>query len=210
MRQSDRKRFVACLTAAAELYGKPLSDAVIGLWWQALAVHEIDAIEHGFAVHLADPDRGQFMPRPADIARQIGGTSKDSALVAWAKVDRAVREIGPYASVTFDDPILMRVVHDMGGWTQLCGKDDDAWPFIGNEFVTRYQAFRSRQEIPEHPRKLLGIAEAENARKGFAVPDVVLIGDRAAALRVLENGAESLALTVTRASAALQLAYERK
>src|SRR5690242_16246489 len=91
MLPSDRKRFVVCLTAAAELYGKPPSEAVIAMWWGALSIYEIDGVERAFQAHLADPDRGQFMPKPADIVRLLKGTSKDSSLVAWSSVDKAVR-----------------------------------------------------------------------------------------------------------------------
>lgn len=178
MRKSDGTKFKNMLLALAELYGRPVSDPVAGLWWDALKGYDIDAVETAFSRHLQSPDTGQFMPKPADIIRMLAGTSIDAAMVAWTKVDRAVREIGPYASVTFDDPIVMRVLQEMGGWIQLGDKRDDEWPFVGNEFRTRYQNYRSRGETPECPSRLLGLAE-ENGSK------VVLIGnaDRARQIR---------------------------
>jgi hypothetical protein len=210
MQPKDRKRFGLCLMAAAEMYGKPPSEAASSMWWNALSAYEIDGVERAFQAHIGDPDRGQFMPRPADIVRLIVGTSKDSSLVAWSKVDRAVRMVGPYASVTFDDPITMRVLQDMGGWTFLCAKDDDAWPFIGNEFTARYQGFRSRGEVPEHPARLVGITEAENARKGLDHRDFALIGDPNAAQRVLDAGTDRPSLTFARVGEALRLTNDTK
>lgn len=201
MQLGDRKRFIACLTACAEVYGKPLSDAVLGIWWDALRAYEIDAVQEAIGRHLRNPDNGQFMPKPADIIRMLAGTSVDSAMVAWAKVDKAIRHVGPYASVTFDDPLIQRVLQDMGGWVQLGAKTDDEWPFIGNEFRTRYQGYKQRAEIPEYPPVLIGIAEADNVRRGLEHTDRVLIGDATKAAQVAAGGTARPAIGMQRVTA---------
>jgi len=189
MEPKDRKRFAArCLLPAAELYGKAPSDAVADVWWDALRPYDIEAVESAFRRHLVSPDTGQFMPKPADIVRMLAGTSEDAALVAWAKLDRAVRNPGCYASVVFDDPLIHRVVRDLGGWIRLGTKIDDEWPFVGREFQNRYRGFRSRNEAPEYPPRLIGIYEAENTVKGYMYTDVVLLGDVERAKLVAANG----------------------
>jgi hypothetical protein len=198
MEPMDRKRFGDCLKACSELYGKPLSVPVIELWWQALARYDIDAVESAFRRHLVSPDAGQYMPKPSDIVRLIDGTSVDASQVAWAAVERAVRLVGPYASVTFDDPVTMRVLADMGGWIALNLKGGPEWAFVANEFRTRYQGFRSRGEAPAYPPRLPGIAEADNARRGLAHAEHVLIGDTATAQRVLAGGTDRPAVDVAR------------
>lgn len=204
MQQGERKRFVVCLTACAEVYGKPCSDAVIGVWWDALRQFDIGAVEGAFGRHLQSQDVGQFMPKPADIIRMLQGTSVDAAMVAWSRVDRAIREVGTYVSVTFDDPIAMRVLQDMGGWILLGTKDNDEWPFIGNEFRNRYHGYRSRGEIPECPPVLPGICQAENTSKGYSDWPHVMIGDPQKAGRISQLP-ERQALTVTPSAAVKRL-----
>lgn len=198
MLPTDRERFARCLMAAAELYGKTVSDALAELWWRALRNYDIQAVEHAFSQHFVSPDSGQFMPKPADIVRIVGGTSVDGAMVAWAKFDRAVRQVGPYCSVTFDDPLIHLVVHDMGGWIAFSTKTEDEWPFIGNQFRTRYIGYRQRGEVPEYPRKLIGITDAENVKNGFPVGQPALIGDASKAKAVLQGGTDAPLLGVTR------------
>lgn len=201
MKSNDSARFRACLLALSELYGREVSEAVASIWWKALARFEIDAVEGAFQRHFTNPDVGQYPPKPADIVRMLEGTSLDSSMVAWAKVDKAVRAVGTYASVAFDDALVHRVLHDMGGWIGLGQKTEDEWPFVGNEFRARYHAYRSRQEAPEYPARLVGIAEADNGRKGYAVSEVVLIGDADRARKVVENGTEKAGIGFQRVPA---------
>lgn len=198
MAPQDRKRLAHCLIACSELYGKPVSEALAGIWWNALRAYDIEAVETAFQRHMTNPDTGQFMPKPADIVRMLAGTTQDAALTAWAKVDRAVRTVGPYASVTFDDALTMRVVQDMGGWIAFGTKTDDEWPFIGNEFVKRYQGYRQRGEAPDYPTRLLGIHEHDNTQKGYKPGEVVLIGDPQKARAVADGGSTKPALGVQR------------
>ena len=127
------------------------------------------------------------------------GTAVDSSMVAWAKFEQAVRRVGPYASVVFDDPLIQRVVQDMGGWISFGSKSDEQWPFVGNEFRTRYQGYRTRGEVPEYPSRLIGIAEAENAQRGIHRCDVVLIGDQDRAQAVSIAGSDKSPLQITHA-----------
>lgn len=189
MQQRDRKRFAACLAACAEIYGRAISDTVADIWWRLLATHDIEAVETAFQRWFQSPDVGQFQPKPADIVRLLTGTSLDAAMVAWSKVDRAVRRVGPYPSVTFDDALVQRVLQDMGGWIGLGTKTEDEWPFVGNEFRTRYQGYRSRGETPEYPSMLVGLSQADADRRGvLGKLDHVLIGDESKAREVAAGG----------------------
>jgi len=198
MERQDADRFKACLLGASELYGKTFSKPVLDLWWGALERFPIQAVEAGFARHIQNPDAGQYMPKPADIIRCIEGTTADSAQVAWAAVDRAVRTVGPYASVTFDDAITMRVLQDMGGWIALGTRTEDDWPFVANEFRARYAGYRGRGGVSAHPPRLPGITEAENARAGHDRADHVLVGDQERAREVIRLGSGAPSVPTTR------------
>jgi len=84
------------------------------------------------------------MPKVADVIKMLQGSTQDSALTAWAKVDKAVRSIGTQMSVAFDDPLIHKVIQDMGGWLGLGQRQEAEWPFVAKEFETRYRGFKAR------------------------------------------------------------------
>ena len=188
MQQNEFDAFSDMLQAVAEYCGKPLSPGVIAIYWQGLKDLDLPAVRHALNAHVQNPDTGQFMPKIADVRRMLGGTTQDSALRAWAKVDKAVRHIGPYASVAFDDALIHRVLHDMGGWVGLSGKAEDEWPFVAKEFENRYRGYAMRNERPEYPPVLTGISEAENVRRGLRCDPPRLIGDASKAEAVMQGG----------------------
>lgn len=73
MKARDKQGFAQTLTAIADLYGKPLSDAGLQIWWSALEGYSLAKVQQALSAHVKDPDRGQFMPKPADVVRKIDG-----------------------------------------------------------------------------------------------------------------------------------------
>jgi hypothetical protein len=192
MQQAEYKQFGEVMKATAEMYGKTLSPSSLALWWQAMRDLDLSAIQHALSQHINNPDNGQFMPKPADVRKHLSGTTSDAALFAWAKVLKACREIGAYTTVAFDDPVIMAVLSDMGGWVQLCHSTEDEQPFREKEFTAKYRAYKGRpaDEI-SFPGKLLGIIDAENMPRGNGVQPVTLIGDPEVAQKVLEGAKNS-------------------
>ncbi len=191
MIDSDKAEFFTLLGGVYAFYRQEISDFAGGVWWQAMKPYDYRAVADAFNRHCVNPDSGQFMPKPADIVKMLGGSSQDAAMVAWSKVDKAVRQVGTYASVVFDDPIIHRVVHDMGGWVTLGTKTENEWPFVAKEFENRYRGYRVRSERPEYPRQLVGIAEQQNSQNGLASQPPVLIGDGARARTVMLGGSDA-------------------
>lgn len=171
MQASDKEKFMTLLANVLGFYKQPVNEFVIGVWWESLKQYDYPALEQAFSRHAVNPDNGQFAPKPADIVRMMGGTSGDAALSAWSKVERAVRSVGQYVSVIFDDPLIHRVIEDMGGWVKLsCCPSEDDFIFVGKEFQNRYRGFAMRSERPDYPAGLIGLAQATNAEKGMAGP----------------------------------------
>jgi hypothetical protein len=197
VKPEDATEFKRRLAGVFALYSKDLSDIVLSVWWEAMRPYDFAAVKDALNRHAVNPDNGQFLPKPADVVRLIDGGTQDSALQAWAKVDRAVRQVGTFASVVFDDPLIHRAVRDMGGWVALGTKTEDEWPFVRNHFVTLYRGFRGRMVPVEYPRVLIGIAEATNSSGGYESDPPVLLGDPDAARAVLKGGSDRPALTVT-------------
>lgn len=211
----DRKAFFTLIADVSAFYKQDFSDFAGGVWWEALKPYDFSAVADALNRHAVNPDVGQFMPKPADVVRMLQGSTQDAALVAWAKLDRAVRTVGTYRTVVFDDPLLHRVVADMGGWVMFGTKTEDEWPFLRNEFVNRYRAYRMRSETPDYPRTLIGMSEATNSKNGVAhVEAPTLIGNPEVAARVLQGGSTKPLLQVTQmseiaANEALRLSDER-
>lgn len=199
MNQDDSIRFAVALVALAEYYGRDLSEGVIGLYQQGLQGYDIDAIERAIGAHLQNPDSGQWMPKIADIVRMIEGTTQDAAALAWAKVMRAVGSVGQYQSLAFDDPVIHLVIDDLGGWPGLCQTTEDELPFLAKRFETNYRAYRRRaNDIPPHPRYLVGVSEISNGAAGHRSDPPRLVGDQEKAKRVMLGGSSAPRLQISR------------
>lgn len=192
MQQEQHPEFCRILAGLAEMYGKPPpSPAVIAMWWQSMKDFDLSIVKKALSAHVMNPDNGQFMPKPADVIRLMGGTTKDKALVAWSMVDLAVRQVGTYQDVVFPDPIIHAVITDMGGWIPLGQRTDDQWDFVKNEFVTRYRGYSNQGGVSEYLPVLTGISNAQNAMNGFRLNPPILLGDKDKAKSVYMSGRES-------------------
>ena len=199
----DKAGFVGMLTAVAGVYGRDVSPAMIDIYWAALAPYDLAAVRQAFDRHVKSPDAGQYMPKPADLIRMLGGTSADAAMGAWAKVEKAIRRVGGHESVVFDDPLVHRCVDDLGGWPKLCATPEDELPFRARDFQALYRGFAMRREVPAFPARLVGRFEAQNRQAGQRVAPPMLIGDPQACRDVLKLGGEGSTLQITQAGAAV-------
>lgn len=185
----ERRRFASLLTALSDYYKSEISKAVAGIYWNGLKQYDYEAIEKACWAHTQLPDEaGRWMPRNSDIIKMIEGGTVDQAAIAWTKVDSAIRVRGTWDDVAFDDPIIHRVIADMGGWVKVGSADDKEYPFVGKEFQTRYRSFKMRGTVPDYPRWLTGISNAHNQSQGRPRLPVVLIGDVQKAEQVIKAG----------------------
>lgn len=142
MRKADGESFVEALTAMSELYGRPMSEGQLALWWSCLEPYPIERVLAGLRAAMLNPDNGQFMPRPADVVRQIEGTTGERAMLAWSLVMRAVREAGAYTDVAFDDLAIAAAIADLGGWPKICRCELRELSFMQHAFTRAYDAHR--------------------------------------------------------------------
>lgn len=188
MKQQEFDEFCELLDHISEQYGKPLSVGAKMLYWQGLIEFDLSAVKEALGRHLRNPDNGMFMPKIADVVRMLQGTSQDSALIAWAKVDKAVRQVGTGQSVVFDDAIIHRVLQEMGGWLSLGSKTNDEWPFVAKEFENRYRGYKMRNEKFEYVTKMVGLYDHHNTGNGFNENEPILIGNPEKANQVMLGG----------------------
>lgn len=209
MREADYDNFANNLAAIGDMKKQPQSKWVIGIWWRALAAYDYAAVEDALVRHVQNPDNGQFMPTPADVIKLIQGNSVDAALVAWAKVDRAVRVIGPWGDVAFDDPLIHRVIEDMGGWAALGTKTDKDWPFIAREFETRYRGYRTRADLTVYPKVLTGSFNMHNDSASLSLQPTMLIGNAGKASAVMRGGSDQQLIPMQLAGPAIMAQVPR-
>lgn len=190
MVKNDDVKFSEIMSAMAELYEVNISDVVMGIWFNALSEYSIEEISTAFSDYVSNPDVGKFKPKPADIIKMIGGSTSDQAYIAWTKVDKAVRTIGVYESVVFDDALIHVIITDMGGWIAMGDITEDEWVFKGKEFMQRYRGHAARKNKPEHQPKMIGVSESNNLRYGFDVKGPVLVGNNDKAQLVLSGGSD--------------------
>jgi hypothetical protein len=196
MTKDDAKQFSALIGNVYSFYRQDASQFAVGVWWEAMKNYDFAAVSEALSKHCVNPDTGQFMPKPADVVRMLQGSTKDTALQAWTKVDKAIRSVGTYATVCFDDPLIHRVISDMGGWISFGSKDEEDWVFVGKEFENRYRGYASRNEKPEYPPVLTGMSDSHNHKMGFNSQEPRLIGDPEKARLVYKSGS-SMVLQVS-------------
>lgn len=176
MNQKDQQHFASQLEAVMALYGRTMTPAVLEIWWDALQHLDFPAVSEALKRHTQNPDAGMFPPKPADVIRLMGGTSNDRALIAWAKVKKAIGSVGAWNSVVFDDAGIHAAIDQMGGWSSLCQSDEEELPFRAKEFENRYRTFLFHPTA-DYPKKLVGIAETSNAAGGQPVDAPLTIGN---------------------------------
>ncbi len=182
----EREAFGKMLMTIGQLYNKQINAALVQLYWKALECFTWNEVRNAFELHIIDADTGQFMPKPADIIRALDGNIETKRLQAWTKVEQAIRLIGPYRSVVFDDPIIHAVLGEMGGWIKICKTSLKELPFVAKEFQTRFGAYRYKAPS-SYPRSLIGLAEHHNQQTGIKAEEPILLGDKTRAQNVLNQ-----------------------
>jgi hypothetical protein len=193
MNDNNKVDFLELIANVYAFYRQDFSRFAGGVWYEAMKPFDFPAVADALNRHCINPDSGQFMPKPADIVKMLKGSTMDSALVAWSKVDKAIRQVGTYESVVFDDPLIHRVLADMGGWQKVGMADENGWPFLAKEFENRYRGYSMRNAKPEYPPVMVGIAQSQNEQQGFRVKSPRLLGDKDNASAVYLGGREDTA-----------------
>lgn len=192
MNDQDKLEFGKVWTAAYQMYSKEATKPVLSMAFNSLRQYSIEDVRRGLSAHMRNPDTGQYAPKPADVIKHIAGNSQSASGEAWAKVDYAVRCIGPWRSVVFDDPKIHAAVERLGGWQRVATTSGAEWPHLQNHFKRLYQGF-TVQPPESFPRKLIGTSEHENSlneriERGQPNDEPALIGNPDKARKVYQDG----------------------
>lgn len=188
MKQEDKARFASALAGMGEVFDREIKVAVAEIYFRALEKFTIDEVEAGISKACSSL---RFFPKPVEIIEAIAGGSQgleDRAYVEATKALEAVKRIGTYSSVVFDDPVTQAVImQHFGGWQMLSEMrvEDEKW-FL-KDFAKSYASF-SRSGI-KHFGSLPGLSSAQNALRGATWQEKPThVGDREKARFVLSGG----------------------
>lgn len=189
MQPPDRAPFAQLITEVLAYYRQDASRFVLDLWWNACQPFDLEQVRAALQRHCTDPERGQYAPKVADLARILQGTSTDRAALAWGKVHEAMSAVGAYQDVVFDDPAIHAVIEDLGGWPKVCRLPLDELGYLQHRFCESHRAYTGRGQF-EYPRRLMGdrSPDHEYRAKGIPLPKPALIGDTQRAKSVFAQG----------------------
>jgi len=182
MTEKDMERFTFCMAALGEAFSQEITPLKIEIYFKALQDLPIDDIERATWEIINTRATASF-PKVAEIRQAISGNLEDKAMLALEKVEKAMREVGAYRTVVFDDPVIHMVIESFdGGWPGLCAIPEREWKFARKDFLKLYQAMskeKNRRPVP----KLVGIHEHINQLNGCEYKGrPVVVGDRKRAL----------------------------
>lgn len=87
MNNAEQHEFGDMLTGLLELYGRKITPAAAGLWWEALRSYPLAEVRRAFSRYCQDPDVGRYPPTPAvmiGLLTQADAVQRLAAEEAWA------------------------------------------------------------------------------------------------------------------------------
>ena len=188
MNANEQAAFSKLLAAYANTLRHDISADAIEIWWRKMERFDLKSIAKAFSKHT---DQSKFFPTPSEILALLEPHRERSPLLAWAEVERAMVEHGPYATVQFSDPVTNAVIRDLGGWPWLCQQNLDE-PWTQKEFERRYGEYQ--QHGVNYSTPLQGLVEQHNRPNGYHdhIPKPVLIGEGPVALPEPDRSGEVL------------------
>lgn len=175
MKEQDKSAFRDMMMAAGEVYGREITKPLLQMYFAALAQVGIEKVQAAMMAHMQNPDSGQFFPKPADIIKQMTGTTKqqdaaieDKAAIAWACIERDIRRIGSYGTLKLEDKQALATVKAMGGWQSICQTETSKMEWKRKEFIRMYETFE-RMPLEALPSSLPGRIEMSEVKQAGPV-----------------------------------------
>lgn len=172
MIESDKAAFAELMVGYGEMYNKAMTKSLMRVYFSSLKDYSIEDIEQGLGMHSTDKKHGTYMPKPADIIRQIEiGTPsvEDRAELVWMTIEKKMSSVGAYGSLKLDDLQALAAVKSLGSWRDLCHTDIDKLQWKKKEFIAAYGNFE-HTPIEALPHHLAGLIEADRNKKANIEP----------------------------------------
>lgn len=182
----NKKKFSELMSLLSLTFDKEISKPLNDVYWTILKNYDDESCEKAFMACLTGC---RFFPKPAELLEAMQANQGDKAVEAWAKVDKAMREIGNYDSVDFGDRKIHKCIEMLGGWDYLGTLTEADWKWKRKEFESLYQGIKSE----DGPDYIPGLAEKNNALlggvdlKGYALPAPKKLNPGTRALKIIQG-----------------------
>ena len=160
--------------------GREIPESQMKTWFEILGDLTFDQFKVGIVKTLNSntfaglPPIGLIRQNATGNVGQID--AEDRALLAWGKVFAAIGKHGGYRTVTFDDPLIVATIREIGGWVALCDQDTEQLGWTKKEFVKTYRAHMNLGTISSTAVAALpGIVAQDASLRGFEAPQPIRI-----------------------------------
>ncbi len=145
----------------------PLSTTKIEFYYKLFKMYPIEDFKRACMSVIATKKISTF-PLPAEILEYLDNPEM-KANQALERVEKAINRYGYYYSVQFDDPIIHKVIDNMGGWEWISSQKIEDWKWIKKEFLQKYEMFYKQNitNTSDIPDKLIGYHERMNNANGY-------------------------------------------
>jgi hypothetical protein len=186
MNEQHLHEFASSLTAMASVFDKAITPQVTEIYFRILEQFSIEEVERGISKACTTL---KFFPKPAEMIDCIAGGQvalEDKAQVEAARVLTAIKRVGTYSSVVFDDPVTQAVIAQyFGGWHRFADMREAEEKWFLKDFVKAYQSF-TRAGTKQNS-VLPGRCEIENNFRGYEHRDPpAIVGNPETVGRMLE------------------------
>ena len=186
MHNNEKPQFAKLMWQLGEVYGKDISSSITQIYWEVLRDYALIEVRHAIHLHVVDNEQGQFFPKPANITHWLRNKIKVCALEAWDKVESAIRQVGSYNSVAFDDPYIHIAINRVGGWIYLCNRTYNQLLQVMQHFLSHYER-ACDNAVNEFPTHIVGMIEMSDKRLGRAIIEPYLMGNTEQAYRISQG-----------------------
>ena len=162
----SKSKLVEGITLLCEIYEREATELLFRGYHKALESMSDEQFENAI-VQLMQTKKFSKLPLPGEIIEAVTSNPEHQALIALAKVEKAMSDYGGGYSVVFDDLVIHRVINAIpGGWIGMCEMFRDELKFVLKDFLKMYVAFQGRDEM-DTPMKLYGRHDLNNEQMGY-------------------------------------------
>lgn len=173
MTPADKQAFAEIVTGFAELRGKQLSRAALGLFWNSMQHWNIDEFREAANQLIRTCD---WMPTPKHF-EDLRKAGRPTAGEAWIKARGNASSAFSCGQITqgrsCGDPLIDRAVRAIGGYGAIAMCETDKLHFLERRFAEHYEAMQGSDDIRE---ALPQIANEKNAKLGGPTGIQALLG----------------------------------
>lgn len=173
--------FDRCIKVLIAGVGRQMPAETAIVWRDCLGDLEFSQLKAGVTASLRDWTFGGF-PSIGFVAERCGVpkatvSADQQAVLAWDTVLRAIRSLGGYVSVKWDDPVVPAAIEAVAqSWVALCDTpSDELSRFVRPRFLEAWKAFMATGVQGEAVS--LGIVARDAGRIGGELPTPVHVGE---------------------------------